>query len=368
MKLSAAAQVGIFTLVGLMVLASMIIWKGNLLLMAEGYQLIGSFPNIEGLSIGGEVRYRGFTVGRINRVDPGPRDIKVYAIIKSGIKIPADSTLRVGFDGIVGSKYLEIKPGISEEVYAAGDMLPGITTAGIVDFVDIGAQNLKETKAILENFRKFVEDPQLQVAVSNAILNVEKITESTENLADELRQTNQGIMNITNDPEFQTSVKGIAKETNKTLTNANSFFDNMGRVNIKPNAEVAYGSTVNQVRGNLDFNLTEANYLRLGLGEGATRSPAMQDIYLAQSLSEQVDLKLGIMNTQIGGGLDMHFNPVWTLSGDIYDVSNPKPNVPKIRLTSYNHMANYVDLMLQADDMFNNARNYSFGLRVSGNK
>ena len=368
MKLSTAAKVGLLTLIGIIALGAMITWKSNLLLMREGIDITGSFPNIEGLTIGSEVRYRGFNVGKVTRTDPGPTDIKVFATVKRGLKIPNNSYLRIGFDGIVGLKYLEIRPGTAETMYLEGDILRGESTAGIVDFVDIGTQNLAETKAILETVRILIENPKLQNALSDAVLTTKQITENLNKLTQELRATNQGIQQITTDPEFQENVKGTIAQTNQTLTSANQFFESFGKINLKPSGDVLYGSAANQVRGNVDIVQSEKDFLRIGIGEGPTRDLALQDILISRKATNALGLKLGMMNSRLGGGLDLYLNPIWTISGDIYDINNPKPNVPKFRFTSYNAITNYTDFLLQADDVFNSARNYSFGIRISGGK
>ncbi|MBI5698944.1 MCE family protein [Candidatus Saganbacteria bacterium] len=361
MKLSTAAKVGIMTLIGVIALAMIITWKSNLFLIAEGIELVGSFPNIEGLTIGSEVRYRGFTVGKVMRIDPGPSDIKVYATVKRGLKMPLDSTLRVGFDGIVGLKYLEIKPGSLEALYRSGTVMQGISTAGLVDFVDVGTQSLKETKAILEEFRRFVSNPELQEAINNTATNTEKLTY-------ELRETNAGIAKITTDPKFQESVKGTVAETNKTLASANRFFEGFGKLNIKPSGDVQYGSSANSIRANVDVAQSEADYLRIGIGEGPTRNLSLLDVLLSRRILQSFGFKLGMINTFLGGGLDLYANPNWILSGDIYDFNNPKPAVPKIRVTSASEITDYTSILLQADDIFNSGRNYSFGLRIQGGK
>lgn len=368
MKLSTAAKVGLITLIGAIALAGIITWKSNLFLIREGFELKGAFQNIEGLTVGSEVRYRGFNVGKVMRIDPGPRDIRVYSILKGGLRIPADSTLRVGFDGIVGLKYLEIKPGTLEADYIPGETLQGISTAGLVDFVDMGTKNLAETKAILESFRKMVENPKLQAAVESAVLTTEKITENINKLTTELRATNQGIGKITNDPKFQESVKGTVAETNKTLTSANRFFEGFGKLNVRPSGDVQYGSTANTVRANLDVVQSEADYLRVGIGEGPTRNLSVLDVQISRRMVRNMGIRLGMINAYLGGGLDLYANRDWVLSGDIYDINNPKPNVPKFRLTSAFSMTNFTDLLLQADDIFNPGRNYLFGLRISGGK
>ncbi|MFA4906372.1 MAG: MlaD family protein [Candidatus Margulisiibacteriota bacterium] len=361
MKLSTAAKVGVMTLIGAIALAMIITWKSNLFLIAEGIELVGSFPNIEGLTIGSEVRYRGFTVGKVMRIDPGPSDIKVFATVKRGLKMPLDSTLRVGFDGIVGLKYLEIKPGSLEALYRSGTVMQGISTAGLVDFVDVGTQSLKETKAILEEFRRFVSNPELQASINNTAINTEKLTY-------ELRETNAGIAKITTDPKFQESVKGTVTETNKTLASANRFFEGFGKLNVKPSGDVQYGSSANSIRANVDVAQSEADYLRIGIGEGPTRNLSLLDVLLSRRILQSFGFKLGMINTFLGGGLDVYANPDWILSGDIYDFNNPKPAVPKFRITSASEITDYTSILLQADDIFNPTRNYLFGLRIQGGK
>ncbi len=368
MKLSTAAKVGILTLIGAIALAAMISWKSNFFLLREGIEIIGSFPNIEGLTVGSEVRYRGFSVGKVMRIDAGPQDIKIYATVSKDVKIPMDSSLRVGFDGIVGLKYLEIRPGTSEVQYTAGTEMPGISTAGLVDFVDIGTKNLAETKAILETFRKMVENSKLQDAISGTVYKTEEIADNINKLTNELRTTNKGIKDITSDQKFQENVKGTIAQTNTTLTSANKFFESFGKLNVRTSGDISYGSAANQVRGNLDIVQSEKDFLRLGLGEGPTRDLALQDILVSRKATDTLGMKLGMINSRLGGGLDLYMSPDWTVSGDLYDINNPKPNVPKFRFTSYNSVTYYMDLMLQADDMFNSARNYSFGIRVKGGR
>lgn len=365
MKISTLGKVGFTTLVALFALAIIISWKSELFLISSGYKLTGSFKNIEGLTIGSEVRYRGFNVGKVMDIDPTPYDIKVYARVKRGLKIPADSTLRVGFDGLVGLKYLEIRPGVSDRLCREGDELNGISTAGIVDFIDIGAKNLEETRAILQNVLKLVGDPKLQNAFAGAVITANEVAQDIKKLTEELRATNRGIMAITTDPKFQSAVKGTVAETHKTLSSANAFFESFGKLNVKVSGDILVGTSANEVRGDVDIVQGPGDFLRFGLGEGpARRTPGLLDIYLSKKVDKLWGLKLGVINSQLGGGLDLYGSPTWLLSADIYDINNPKPNVPKVRVRSAHGVNPYVDLILQADDLFNPARNYSFGLSI----
>src|SRR3989338_9199959 len=100
--MSTAVKVGVITLVGLVLIGLVIIWKTEIFLVGRGNEVIASFENVEGLTIGSEVRFRGSKVGKVMKIDPGPYDIKVFSLIDRNIKMPSDSTLRVAYDGIVG--------------------------------------------------------------------------------------------------------------------------------------------------------------------------------------------------------------------------------------------------------------------------
>lgn len=368
--LSTPAKVGLITLVALALLAVVTLWKSEIFLTRQGYILTGSFDNVEGLTVGSEVRFRGLKIGKVNNIDTGPYDIKVYSIIEPRVRIPADSKLRVAYDGIVGMKFLEIKPGTSEAMYSKSMMLQGVSTAAIVDFIDIGAQNLVETKAILENIRKLVENPELQASFKNAIFTFERTAEEMEKLTKDLRATTQGVKNITTDPKFQENVKGTISETEKTLSSANHFFEGMSKLNLRTSGGVDIGTKVNAVRGDVDIIQSEKNYYRFGVGEGPTRQLSVLDFLFNNRISNDVTYRLGIINNQLGGGVSLLTNNDRSIiRGDIYDINNADVAGvrlwPKVRVGYQYEVRDYMDVTFQADDILNgNNSNLMLGIRI----
>lgn len=372
MALSSKTKVGILTIAALIALGIIIIWKTDFLMMSRGYKMVGSFNNIEGLTIGSEVRYRGLKIGKVTKLDPGPFDIIVDAQIDRSIHFSADSKLRVSYDGIVGLKFLEITPGTSEIVYQPEQIIYGVRTSGIVDFIDIGAQNLQESKKILESIRRMVDDPKLRAAIAETIYAANKVAISLEQLTEELRETNQGISAVVNDPKFQASLKGTIAQTDRTLTSANNFFDSVGRLNIRPTGGVNIGSRSNSVMGNLDVVQNDRNYLRLGLGEGPSRQLSLLDVLFTAQLSDWTGYRIGVINNQLGGGLAYYPSYKTTWRGDVYDINNETTSggsivrlSPKVRLGYEYSLEDYLNLNLTADDLLNEGnRNFSIGILV----
>jgi len=255
MKLSMQAKVGMVALTAIAILCAMIIWKGDLFIKAQGYELVGSFSNAGGVMSGAEVRYRGYKVGKVIRIEPSPQDVKVYLIIQPNIKVPEGSSLRVAFDGLIGQKFIEIMPGMSTVMLKNKSVMPGFSTLGIVDFIDLGTQNLEETKSILESVRKITDDPIIQKAAKETLVNFEKTTYEINKIASGLSKSLSkggfeelikslstasdtvnrvskeldGVMNalskLTNDPEFMSDVKSTAK-------NAKDAFDELKKASM----------------------------------------------------------------------------------------------------------------------------------------
>jgi hypothetical protein len=372
MMLSNPAKVGLITITALLVLGSVILWKTDLLMLAKGYPMIGSFEDVEGLTVGSEVRYRGLKIGKITKIDPAVSEINVFSLIDGNIKFPEDSLLRVAYDGIVGQKYLEIKPGTSEVAYAAPRVIYGIKTSSIVDFVDIGAKNLIESKQILEDIRNMIEDPRMQQAIFGTAVTANNVVIEAEKLTMELRETNKGIRDIVADPKFQSNVKGTIKETEKTLSAANRFFDSVGNLNVRATVGVDFGTKANAVIGNVDVVQSNSNYFRLGIGEGPTRQVSLLDILFSSKMSDNFGVRLGTISNQIGGGVAFYPSKQTTFRGDIYDINNEDstgPTVtrlwPKVRVGYEYEFENYMDLNLKGDDLLNQGyRNITVGIMV----
>jgi hypothetical protein len=191
------------------------------------------------------------------------------------------------------------------------------------------------------------------------------VASDLEKLTNELRQTNKGISEIVNDPRFQENVKGTIKETEKTLSSANKFFDSVGRLNVRASAGVDVGTVANSVRGNVDIVRNEKDFFRVGVGEGPTRTVGLLDVLFVSNTEHNWGYRLGIINNQIGGGILLYPSDKSAITGDIYDINNPRPNAPRLRVGFEQQLRDYMDITLKADDILNQAtRNFSFGILV----
>lgn len=365
--MSNQAKVGIVVILSIIFLGIIVTWKSAIMFKFTGYELRGSFENIEGLTTGSEIRYRGFKVGKVMKIDAGPEDINIYCIIDKNIKFPSDSKLRVAFDGLVGLKYLEIRPGRKKTIYQPSQILYGQKTSGIVDFVDIGTQNLVETKKILLTLRNIIDRPDIQNAFVSAVFNIERATVEINRLTEQLQLVANSINEVVANKDFQENMRGTVASTHKTLASANEFFEGFGKLKVKPSADLLIGGLANQFKGNLDIKSGDNSSVIFSMGEGPTRSLALLDLQIASAVAKNLGMRIGMINTHLGGGMDFHMNNRFMVSGDLYDINNIKPKNPKFRLTGNYRFTEYTNLLLQADDFLNGTdANISVGIKVKG--
>lgn len=121
------------------------------------YELYARFNRTDGLLIGDIVRIAGMDIGRV--VD-AKLDSNFKAIlkleIKDDIKIPDDSSAAIVSSGIMGSKYIEIEPGGSEEYLAPADEFSYTQDAMVIEelierIISIGKANRQQKKENITN-------------------------------------------------------------------------------------------------------------------------------------------------------------------------------------------------------------------------
>jgi phospholipid/cholesterol/gamma-HCH transport system substrate-binding protein len=125
-------KVGMFILVGIVILVFIIFSIGDINISKAGYEIIVTFNFAAGLGSSAPVRVAGVGVGRVDgiRVMYDEKDKKTYAEvhawIEEGTKIEKDSTVTINTLGLLGEKYLEILPGTpGSPILEKGDTIIG---------------------------------------------------------------------------------------------------------------------------------------------------------------------------------------------------------------------------------------------------
>ncbi len=103
----------------------------------DSYLLHANFRSAEGVTVGTDVRLAGINVGAITalELDPATFEAKTTFTIDSGLQLPTDSDVKIASESLLGGNYVEITPGASDEVLAAGDEI--INTQSSVSLLNL---------------------------------------------------------------------------------------------------------------------------------------------------------------------------------------------------------------------------------------
>ena len=101
----------------------------------HSYRVKARFLDLNGLKVGSPVRIAGVKVGQIEYVslDKESYDALTTLSIKHSIAIPSDSSLSVYSDGLLGSKYVHLSPGLSNTMLQDGDLVAKTSSGVIVE-------------------------------------------------------------------------------------------------------------------------------------------------------------------------------------------------------------------------------------------
>lgn len=92
---------------------------------SEGYKVEATFLKVGGLQIGSDVRISGVSVGTVESqyLDLETYEAKVTLVIDPAVSIPEDTIATIVGDGLLGGKYVDLRPGNSSVLVADGGLI-----------------------------------------------------------------------------------------------------------------------------------------------------------------------------------------------------------------------------------------------------
>lgn len=100
---------------------------------AAGYQLSASFGKVGTIREGDEVRVSGIRIGTVLSQSVNPETFRARLVlrIEEDVEFPTDTRALITGEGLVGSKYVQLVPGVEETMLKHGDEIEN--TKDIID-------------------------------------------------------------------------------------------------------------------------------------------------------------------------------------------------------------------------------------------
>jgi phospholipid/cholesterol/gamma-HCH transport system substrate-binding protein len=161
-------RVGLFVLVGLLILAVAIFYVTGAGVWGPKYRLDTFLPEVAGLSNGAPVRLDGVEIGNVERITLVPREhgkppdkmhnIEVVMRLdrKYQTDILTDSVATLVTEGLLGNRYVNIQRGFTGVPLKDGQAVPGGEEKAIKEVVERSADVLANLKALSEQIQDIV--------------------------------------------------------------------------------------------------------------------------------------------------------------------------------------------------------------------
>lgn len=180
------------------------------------------FSQVSTLVLDDPVKVNGVRLGKVEAIELSGHRVVVTIRLRTDVKIPKDSEIRVQNIGIMGERQIGMILGDSVSYFTPGDTITGQFDAGIAEAIGLAGEVCDSTKVLLESVKQALN----QTIVNPDFLNRFKtLLVKAEKLEDRLM-----LMLNTTDPELKKSLEGlnqVSAKVNELIDGVKSPIDNM---------------------------------------------------------------------------------------------------------------------------------------------
>jgi len=214
-NLTVEAKVGIFVVIGILILTYMSMRVGGLSFKrAKGYDLNVYFDSATGLAEDVQVEIAGVEVGRVRRISLENGKALVVLRINSNVKLTKDAKAVIRTKGILGDKYIELVQGSpSAPPLKDGDRIVKTVPTTDMDTLMITLDEVaKNINRLTDSLANVVGGEKGEASLSSI---VDNIKEMVETLNRTVQENNDDVTNIiANLSEFSETLNKIG-DTNR---------------------------------------------------------------------------------------------------------------------------------------------------------
>lgn len=237
-----AAKIGLFMLLGLIILGMFIVKIEDIPLGERGerLQVDAVFDSAAGIDRQAAVRIAGVRVGKVESVGLEGNRALLTLSLEPDVRLYQGATARIASLGMLGDKYVEVFPGNPDgPVLPAGTTLSGDAPPSFDDVLDVANEIGADVKEVTEALRASIGGQQGAEKITEIVDNIRELTATLKQLISE----NQANVNATtaNFRDFSTTLKD---ELPRIAEKMNSLADQLQGV-VGENRENLHESLVN---------------------------------------------------------------------------------------------------------------------------
>lgn len=383
--MSNEVKVGAFTVIGLVLLAVMLVGVSGVSFFGpRQYTLYTTFPEVVGLNPSAEVRFAGVPAGKVLSVEAEAMHVLVTMSVNSDIRIPHASKVTVSSSGFLGEKYVNILPAKDTGVYLEdGDRVSGTPEESMETMMAKMSVLMDQAHELMTNINTLVNNPEMNAAFVATAINLKDITGNVRDMtgafarmslqnenevnrmvqslsvmsaslagtaqeveglvkgfsgdgeaAANLRATVANIASVSaridnmakslegvvTDPQTTEDLKAVLHNTRGVTEKANKMMNGLGGA-ITPGVDVMYSGQESNWRANLDVTVSPSEKSLFKIGVNDIGEGNYFNLQAGQRMGA-LTARAGIIDGEVGIGLDADAGKYWRFSLDAYDLNN----------------------------------------------
>jgi len=289
MDRTAEFKVGLFTLVVLLILAFFTFRIGGFewIYKKKEYTLYVYFKNISNLDDKSLVRIAGVSVGKVKKIELSDGMARITLGIHEGVNVPQDSIANIRSTGLLGDRYLEIKPGKERTYLKDGDTIRNVEEMADIDDM------LRKLSSVSEDLNRLVNtanevfgNEESKKALKESIVNLRDIT---ANLKEVITRNDKRLETLMAKLEkLADSLNVMVEENREPLKNAIAKAPEVME-NIK-NTATEIKNMIEENRANLKATTEQLSKITSDIQEGkGSLGKLMKDERLYESLNKAAE-------------------------------------------------------------------------------
>ena len=165
------------------------------------------FTQVSTLVLDDPVKVNGVKLGKVEAIELSGHRVVVTIRLRTDVKIPKDSEIRVQNIGIMGERQIGIILGDKTEYYAPGDTITGQFDAGIAEAIGLAGELCDSTKVLLESVKnalnQTIVNPDFQERFKTLLVKAETLEDRAITMLN------------TTDPQLKKSLVGLNQVVEK---------------------------------------------------------------------------------------------------------------------------------------------------------
>ncbi len=224
---STELKVGIFALIVLSVLSYMTFKiSGKEWMRKEGYTVYVYFSNISGLDEKTKIKVAGVDAGVIEKIALERNRVKLRLRIYPEIRLYRDAVASIKTSGLLGDKYLEIKPGAEQIELKEGGMIQKVHEPVDIDDMIYKLAGISDSiQSLTDNINDVLGTEETKKALKETASNLAELTKNLNTAItandQRLKETLEGINTLTD--SINELVEDNSSEITDTVSNFRDF-------------------------------------------------------------------------------------------------------------------------------------------------